>query len=99
MLPEGVKKFHRVGGPGLQRVGKAFGNFVGRVPSRGVFESLHTFPLIEGIGFHLVIGQPRPAGDPLPGGYLAGNAELLLELLDAVTLQPQLPGESPQGLG
>jgi hypothetical protein len=24
---------------------------------------------------------------------------LLLELLDAVTLQPQLPGESPQGLG
>jgi hypothetical protein len=38
-----VKKFRRVGGPGLQRVDKPFGIIVGRVPSRGVFQFFHTF--------------------------------------------------------
>jgi hypothetical protein len=39
---EGVKKFRRVGGPGLQHDGKPFEIIVGRVTSRGVFQFLHT---------------------------------------------------------
>jgi hypothetical protein len=48
--PEGVKKIRRVGGPGLQHPDKSYGIIVGRVPSRGVFQFLHTSPLLLGTG-------------------------------------------------
>ncbi len=51
--PEGVKKFRRVGGPGLQHGDKPFGIIVGRVHSRGVFQFFHTFSLPLGQGWRL----------------------------------------------